>query len=222
MELLAVRTARFITAITTEELNPRGLVIYPSLIEGLIVKYDFDIYPDEDAELDETKGIVFESGNWNGKSIDRITIFSDGIVIDMRSSTRDAEALFNEAMEWASNSVGITYSPNMVSRKVYVSELILRSEIGFNSLNPALEAFTKRLSDTITSYVGAKPNYGLNTVAFNYDTSHLNTSIAPFRIERLERTSYSENKYYAVAPLQTEEHLELLEEFENILSNSKN
>ncbi len=221
MQLLAVRTARFIAAITTEELNPRGLVIYPSLIEGLIAKYDFDTYPDDDAELDETKGIVFENGNWNGILIDRVTIFGDGIVIDTRSSTKDSEAIFDEAMQWASESVGITYSPNMVSRKIYVSELVLRLEVGFNSLNPALQSFCEKLSSTVNSYAGLTANYGLNGVTFNYDTSHLNTSIAPFRIDRLENTAYSENKYYAVAPLQTDEHLELLEEFENILSNSK-
>jgi hypothetical protein len=220
MQLLAVRTARFIAAITTEELNPRGLVIYPSLIEGLIAKYDFDTYPDDDAELDETKGIVFENGNWNGILIDIVTIFGDGIVIDTRSSTKDSEAIFNEAMEWASKSVGITYSPDMVSRKIYVSELVLRSEVGFNSLNPALESFSEKLSNTIGLYAGQVSNYTLNGVTFSYDSSHLNTSVAPFRIDRLEKAAYSENKYYAVAPLPTEEHLKLLEEFEAILSNT--
>jgi len=220
MQLLAVRTARFIAAISTEELNPRGLVIYPSLIDGLVDRYNFDTYPEGDDELDETKGISFENGNWNGILIDAVTIFSDGIIVNTRSSTKDSEAIFNEAMQWASESIGITYSPSMISRKIFVSEFILRSEVALSGLNPALQAFSKKVSDTLTTYTKLKLNYEFNGAIFHYDQWATKTSVAPFKIERLENSDYSENKYYSVAPLPTEEHLKLLEEFEDILSAS--
>ena len=220
MELLAVRTARFIGAISTEELNPRGLAIYQSLVDGLVDKYSFSIPPDEDEPYDENKGIVFEDGLWNGFAIDKLTILPDGIIIDTRSSTTDSETIFNEAIQWASESLGLTYKPEMVSRKVYVSELVIRSEVGFNSLNPSLQSFTEKLSKTVNFFAQSMPGYELSGVIFNCDTSEIKPSIAPFKVERLVNASYSENKYYAVAPLPTEEHLQLLEEFEAILSKS--
>lgn len=220
MKLLAVRTARFITAISTEELNPRGLVIYPSLIEGLIDKYNFDTYPDEDTELNETTGIVFENGVWNNILIEKITIFNDGIVIDTRSSTKDSEAIFDEAIKWASESVGIVYEPEMVTRKVYVSEIIFHTELPLGNLNPALQAFSRAVSKSVPKETRINADYSLMGLTFHYDSSEMRFQPAAFRIERLENTAFSDNKYYSSAPLSTEDHLKLLEEFEGILVES--
>lgn len=215
-----MRAARFIAAISTEELNPRGLVIYPSLIEGLVEKYNFDTFPSGDDELDETAGIEFENGNWNGTLINKVTIFGNGIVIDTRSSTRDSEVIFNEAMQWASESLGLTYRPSMVTSKLYVSELIVRTKAILNNLNPALQSFSENLSKSINSHTGLNAKYGLTGLIFYFDTSTTKATPPPFRIEPLSEVAYSENKYYSMAPIPTEEHLEFLEELENILTKS--
>lgn len=220
MELVAVRTARFIAAISTEELNPRGLVIYPSLIEALVEKYNFDTYPSGDDELDETAGIEFENGNWNGTLISKVTIFGNGIVIDTRSSTKDSEAIFNEAMQWTSESVGLTYHPSMVTSKIYVSELVVRTKVVLNNLNPALQSFGEQLSKSINSHTGLNVTNELGGLVFYFDTSAIKAAPPPFRIERLGEVAYSENKYYSMAPIHTEEHLEFLEQLENILTKS--
>lgn len=145
--------------------------------------------------------------SFNPPLIDKVTIFSDGIIVDTRSSTKDSEAIFNEAMNWASESLGLTYRPDMVSRKVYVSEFVVRSEAALNNLNPALQAFSTKLSKTINHYAGITSKYELSGISFNYDSSQDRTSIPPFRIERLENPAYQENKYYTGAPLPTDEHL---------------
>jgi len=220
MELLAVRTARFIAAISTEELNPRGLVVYPSLIEGLVDRYNFDTYPSGDDELDEMAGVVFENGNWNGTLISKVTIFSNGIVIDTRSSTRDSEAIFNEAMQWVSESIGLTYRPSMVTSKLYVSELIVRTKAILNNLNPALQSFSENLSKSINAHTRLNAKYGLSGLIFHFDTSTIKVAPPPFTIEPLGEVVYSENKYYSTAPMPTEEHLEFLEELETILTKS--
>lgn len=218
MKLLSIATARFIGAISTMELNPRGLLVYPALIEGLIDKYGFLVSPDEDEVFDEQKGINFEDGAWNNIAIDKVTIFSDGIVVNTRSSTSDAEAIFNEALEWASASYGLTYQPQMVSKRRYVSELVFHSEARLDGLNSKLHSFNDQVSDTLMKFTDLNAKFELSGVGFHYDNSDLKISVTQFRIERLENSPYAENKYYSIAPLPTDEHLRLLEEFETILS----
>ena len=195
-------------------------MIYPSLIDGLAEKYGFLVSPGEDDVFDEEKGIVFEDGAWNNIAIDSVTIFSDGIVIDTRSSTTDSEAIFNEALEWASTSYGLTYKPEMVSRKRCVSEVVIRSVAALSGLNRGLEIFSDQLSAALNNFANIDTKFELNSVGFHYDASELKIATAPFKIERLENVAYSDNKYYSVAPLPTEEHLRLLEEFEMILTQS--
>ena len=220
MELLSVGTARFVAGISTSELNPRGLLVYPALIEGMKEKYGFVATPNIQDTLDESKGIVFQDGAWNNIAIDKVTIFSDGIVVDTRSSTSDSEAIFEEAMQWAAESFGLTYKPEMVSHRRYVSELIVRTNASLNSLHSKLVTFSAQLSKSLSKFVALDVTLELSSVAFHYDGSAAKTTVAPFRLERLENSAYTENKYYALAPLPTEEHLALLEEFETILSKS--
>jgi hypothetical protein len=218
MELLAIRTARFVGVISTEELNPRGLLVYPSLIDGLVDRYDFDVYPGEEDPLDESKGIVFEDGAWNGISIAKVSIFGGFIGVETRSSTKDSEAIFNEALEWASESFGLTYKPAMVSKRAYLSEIIFRSEKNLNSLNPAFQSFGAKLSKALKTHTGVTTDYELGGIVFGYDTSMVKNSYSPFRIERLEGSEFYENKYYSGSPLPTEEHVEFLEDFEKLLT----
>jgi hypothetical protein len=218
MELLSIRTARFVAGILTAELNPRGLAIYPALIAGLVGKYNFVGFPNEGEVLDESKGIVFEDGEWNNISIDRARILDEAIVIETRSSTNDSESIFEETLQWAADSFGLTYKPEMITRKLYVSEVYFRSEKSLCSLNPALQGFGEKLTNSMKEHTNTSFNYEMSGLSFYYDSSTIKIAPAPFKIERLETAGYSENKYYSLAPLPTEVHLDLLKEFEKSLS----
>jgi hypothetical protein len=217
MELLAIRTARFVGRVSTEELNPRGLLVYPSLIEGLINKYNFLVAPGEEDELDEIKGINFEDGAWGNIAIDKVSIFFNGIVVHTRSSTADAEKIFYEALQWAADSFGLSYTPEMVSKKLYLSEILFHSDAKLSNLNPALETFSAKISSAFERYTGMAAKHEADKISFHLDVSEMNLPISAFRVERAESTPFSENKYYSVAPLPTDEHLQLIEEFESIL-----
>src|SRR5258708_13651313 len=218
MKLLSIATARFVGAISMLELNPRGLLIYPALIDGLIDKYGFQVAPEEDEVFDETKGINFEDGAWNNTAIDKATIFNDGIVVSTRSSTADSEAIFYEALDWPAISYQLTYSPEMVSKKRYVSEVLFQSEVPLNNLNPSLNSFNDQISASLKTFAALDVKCETHGVAFHYDASDTKIAVTTFRIDRLESSSYASNKYYSIAPLPTEEHLRLLGEFETILS----
>lgn len=214
MEVLAVRQARLIVYFPTEELNPRGRALIPEVPAGLVERYGFNSYPTKYEDFDWQKGIVFETGRWNDISINRFALYTNGILVDTASSTDDSEAILINALTWASESFGLTYKPDMLNRKVYVNELIVRCE---TSLNPALESLNKKLSESVSRMVGQSVSYETAAIALNFDVLLSKPPLAPFRIEKLADASYSENKYYAIAPLPTSEHIKLLEEFEAAL-----
>lgn len=218
MELLSIRTARFIGRISTSELNPRGLHVYPALVLGLVEKYGFAVTPDAESVFDEEKGVIFEDGAWGNVAIDKVSIFSEAIVIDTRSSTADSEAIFHEALTWASETYGITYSREMVSRRFYVSEVTVRTEKNLSGLNPKLELLGNHIAKAVRKQNGLDVQFEPTSIGIQYDISDTKMATAPFRFERLEGTRFSENKYYSVAPLTTDEHLEVLGQLENILS----
>src|SRR4051812_10079077 len=124
MELLTVRLARFIVFFPTDELNPGGRRLLDNFLPAFIKRYDFRKYPEKPGEFDEEKGITFELGQWEGNVINQFVLYTNGILVDTMSSTDIAEAMLIDAMTWAAESFGLRYRPDMLNRKVYVSEVL--------------------------------------------------------------------------------------------------
>lgn len=100
MKLLAVRVARVIWLFPPYFLNPRGLFMRPA-IEAIKGRYGFLKSP-LDAEIPPlpNTGYRYENGSFSGKEgmvhIVSMVSHDDGIVIDTRSSTDDADAFLEE------------------------------------------------------------------------------------------------------------------------------
>jgi hypothetical protein len=54
-------------------------------------------------------------------------------------------------------------------------------------------------------------------IFFGYDTTHTKPYAPIFTIERRADVPFVENKYFSTAPLPTDEHLKVLEDFEAAL-----
>jgi hypothetical protein len=85
-----------------------------------------------------------------------------------------------------------------------------------NSLNPKLDSFTKRIASLIDGHSHHSIAYETSGISFWTDPVLIN-SPTPFRFERVIDRPFAENRYYSVAPLQTDVHLEMLDELESIL-----
>ncbi len=216
MELLSVRTARVLAFFPTGEINPRGRSLIHEVVPAFVERYKFVKYPQKFEEFDESKGVRFEGGVWNNLET-TVVLYNNGIQVDARSSTDDSELILEDALKWAADTFGLIYKPAMLTRKAYLSELDVACETPLDALNPKLNAFVDKLSKTVGQWTGH--TFDFKTVAFwlNFDTAFNKGPAGPMRIERLVDVPFSENKYYASAPLPTKTHLEFLEEFESIL-----
>jgi hypothetical protein len=217
VELLAVRTARTIVYATPEEINPRGKAVYPGLTQALVERYGFMAYPQGLGDYDEEKGVAFGMGQWNDIAIDRLTLFNNGMVVDTRSSTADSEKIITDGLEWVSKTFGLIFRPDMIERRQYLSELVIRCNKPLDGLNPKLAQFASKITEVVGGIIQQPIKFETSALSLGLDTLKTKLVLSPFRIERLIDVPFSENKFYSGAPLPTDIHLGLLEEFESLI-----
>ena len=218
MQLSAIVLARYLGFVETFDLNPFGRVFFPEIIPALVKRCNFQKFPTGYDDLDEQKGIEFLEGKWGEITIDRLAIYRNGISVDTRSSTADSEKILEETLVWASKEFGITYHPGMIKRKGYVSNLTFYSEVPLlRGLNSALTKLSARVGKATGQIVGENFSYEPIGVSVHHDFISVRQPVATFAIHRRIETPFSENKYFSEAPLPTDLHLTLLQEFENDL-----
>jgi len=159
-------------------------------------------------------GLVFGRGHFQDVEIRSLTIYDDGIVVDTTSSTFDADRFAEDLLKSAAEEFSLPYDTETVRKKMYLSELIVRSDLKLESLNPALAAFAEKLSSIPVS--GQSQSFGVGTIAFWSEPNDAGLHRA-VKIERQLGRPFSEHRYYSEAPFQTDAHLRLLEEFEKLV-----
>jgi hypothetical protein len=219
MKLLSVKQARSIWFVPFVDLNPRGLNLH-TLIRPIVEKYKFVIIPTKSEELDLSKGVKFEGGSFQKDLKEEIsvnfTVFNDGIVTDTRSSTEHSDAFLEQFFNWMTEDFGLTPFKEVLRSKVYLSELWVKTDKSLNYLNPKLEKFAKRLTSLIVGHEHHPIKFETSGIYF-WTNPTITNPPGPFRFERAGDFPFDENRYYSTAPLQTDIHLEMLDELESIL-----
>ena len=218
MELLNISMARAVWLLDIAELNPRGKTIMPELLEWAKEEYHFEKAPSSVTDIDEkTKSLDFDRGQFQVREeffVDvALKIFNDGFVAETCSSTRDSEAFLKDVVESATKEFSLAYKPEMVRAKMSTSEVFIRSIKDLTGINPKLSEFMAKMANLIPTNPGS--DYTVASIAFWAVRRPLpEMSLAQFRFERKVGSLPHENKYYSSAPLHTDDHLALLDEFE--------
>jgi hypothetical protein len=215
MQLSAVLLARALAYIESFDLNPRGKVFYPDLVKGMVEKFGFLKFPEKAEDLDETKGIDFIGGKWGNVTVEKLTIYQNGLLLDTRASTAESERIIEEGLAWASSTFGLIYEPKMIKRRGYLSNLCFYSACPFllKSSLP-VSKLTERVHNAVGKITGDKTPWEPTILTIHSESIPRKPVGAPFTIQRRAETAFSENKYYSEAPLPTDEHVRLLEAFE--------
>jgi hypothetical protein len=217
MQLSAVLMARYIAFFETIDLNPRGRHVFPNLTNTLVTKYRFMKYPQSLEEYDNKKGIEYLSGKWDKIAIDKLALHPNGIVVETRSSTNDAEKFLDEVLTWAAEMYELKYQRGMIKRKGYVSELTFTTDVTLNALNPKLTVLAQKLSNSVSANIKIPISFEASGINFYFETAGVSVPSEALRIERRESAAFSENKYFSSAPLPTDDHIQFLEDFEAAL-----
>jgi hypothetical protein len=217
MQLSAVLLARVAFFVESVDLNPRGQAFYPAVIRGLVEHYQFQSFPQKLEDYDEQKGVTLAVGRSGDRTIDKVVIYSWGLTIDTTSSTSDAEQLLDEALRWSAANLRLTYDRAMIKRKAYLSQVTFYSDAALLPLNPLFDGIAKTVSDTVTSNLKLPYRFRPVGILLGADPEEQVIPVQRFSIERRERIAFSENKYFSSAPIPTELHLRLLDEYEKAM-----
>jgi hypothetical protein len=216
MTVLNVKTARAIWLVDSRDLNPHGIDILP-ILAAIRDRYNFQTFPKTADEADETAatGIVFMNGSFAVAStrhtIVKATLFGDGLVVDSALSTDFCEAFLADALTFLSSQFGLTYNAEMVHTKIYLSELIVRTDKDLNRLFASLSTVRDQLN-LLTGHHFEPVGFG-----FNLDTKVSTARPAAFKFEREINKPFAQRRYYSSAPLRTSQHENLLGQMEALL-----
>jgi hypothetical protein len=214
MQLAAVVLARVLAYVEAADLNPRGTVYFPVLMRKLVDKFGFQKFPTTYEQTNEDKGIEFFEGRWNDVTVDKLAIFKGALVLDTSASTADSERIIEEALVWAATECGLNYRPGMIARKQYLSDVTFYSDVKLEALHPAVFRLQKSVSENASSAFKQALDFRVTQFVLDFDKTKTPLVTAPFSIQRRGNSHFTENKYFSEAPLPTEVHLKILEQFE--------
>jgi hypothetical protein len=219
MRLASVLLARYFGLVQIGELNLNGDLYYPELVKALVDRYGFIKHPTEFDSIDESKGVEFIGGKSGKRVIEKLVILDTGIYLDTVVNTATSQELWLELMEWAVQTLGATFQPDMVKRHVYVSHVTFQSDAPIMAVNPILAKIANVVTGEVERNYKRRLEYEPAGFSIHFDMESTKLGTAPFTVQRREGVPYSENKYYSSAPVQTDLHLELLQIWEQAMSS---
>jgi hypothetical protein len=216
MKIVTTEGGRVLDLVPLEEFRPPQGVYAPDFISAIMEHYSFPLAPDL-KEAAKT-GAKFEGGKFvhDGESIaiKELAIYSDGMICETHT-TDLAELVLDDFVKWAT-AVFKLQEPTSPVRRTFTSALVVNLdkavETGLGKLSRTCDLLSQALNDAY----GWKYQYNLNRLAFDVDPQtipHLRAT--NFILERRLQVSYSQNRYFSIAPLKTDAHIKLLENIEN-------
>src|SRR5258708_35422238 len=100
VRMSAVILARVLAFIEIYDLNAKGKLSIPDVIQGIAERYKFQRLPKRE-EYDK-EGVIFEDGRIGNKAIKKLTLYETLIVLETRSNTAESKQLIEDLLLWGS------------------------------------------------------------------------------------------------------------------------
>jgi hypothetical protein len=205
-------------AIRIIRINSRPLYMLDA-IKPLVDQYKFLKVPQTLEEYDGTKGITFRHGKFNANGrdivIDSFQVFNNGLLVDTREDTEDADRFIDDVIGWGVKTFGFVVPEQSVER-VYLSNLEISLIKPLSTYIPIAQQLSGDISHHLTEY-GLK-HEPFETVVFtlNFDRTGLpNSFLTNFTLQRLDGAPFSSGLYFSSAPLKTKDHIALLQKMDS-------
>lgn len=215
MKRSAVLLARAIGYIEAYDLIPLGQVSFPDMVREIAQQYQFQKFPQTLEEHDLTKGVEFLQGKSGKKTILKLVIWDSIIVVDTRSNTEESKSVLDEILSWGSHKFGLRYTSGTIKHFAYISDVTFYSDVPILSGSAPVTNLAARISHELSEIWQESLQYESMSMKIGHDPLTRKNGIAPFLIERRAETRFVDEKYFSEAPLPTDLHWKLLEQFES-------
>ncbi len=219
MKIVTIEGGRVLDLVPLEEIRPEGGVHLPDFLSAIGARYSFASVPTDLGDAIKN-GAKFAMGKFmldgNPISIKELNIYSDGLICEAHG-TNFADLILDDLLHWAVEAFKLKERITPAHR-TYTSSLVCIFDKSVESGLGKLTAISDLLSKAYNDSYGWKYKFDLNRLAFNVDPKdipHLRST--NFVLERRIQVAYSENRYFSIAPLKTEDHVALLETIEREL-----
>jgi hypothetical protein len=210
----AVILARVLAFIELSDLLSGSKTSTPELIKRLVERYGFQKFPKTIDELDPSKGIEFLAGSTGEFPIKKLVIWDTLLTVETEINTDVSRRIIEEILGWTAKELDVKYQPGAIKRFGYISDVTFFSDAQILEVNSSVINLAAKCSEELSRIWMEPVKYEPFTVRVGHDPTSRKYPIAPFLIEHRAETRFSENKYFSEAPLPTDLHWKLLEEFE--------
>jgi hypothetical protein len=201
--------------IEVDEFNREGKVRLADCVAPLVDRYNFLNFPKEPKDFDlSDKGARFEEGKADEITIESLVIYDGALFVDTLSSTDDSKRILMEMLSWGRDTLGLTYTPEMLTKWGYISQIIFHSDVPLlRQMSDPIQNLAEKTSAVMESlWSGLK--YEPTNISIGHDPGARKHQIASLFIQHRINSRFDEHKYFSEAPLPTHLHIQFLEEFE--------
>lgn len=213
MNVLYVGLARTIWLFDIASINPTGMSLR-GVLEEIGKRYQFAKTPKNEFDYDDQRSLAFKSGTFVGQRkvalFVNLGIYSDGFVADTMSSTDESTEFLDDLAKWLSDTYGLTVPKER--RVLYLNQIDFRMETPLG-LSPRLSPFSKLVEGRLK----LQSPLEVGSIQFWAEDFNKPGAPAPVKVERKIGAPFSSDHYFSQAPVQTKDHIALLNEFEALL-----
>lgn len=221
MKVVKFESGRATWLFPLEEFVPPAGANNPSIISRVAARYGFAIIPTITTQEAMAKnGLPFGMGQFEVKGtrfiVTDFAVYNDGIAA-VAERTEWAEAFLEDVSSWVKQEFGFREASSGI-RKLYGSTIIVDFETSLSRLLRGYQRISELITlRTVTIMSGQKPMQ-FSRLDFEVDKTTLvgQVAVPKFALERRAGVNFTQERYYSTAPMHTADHLEVLQEIEQI------
>lgn len=221
MKFSAIELSRVLAFVDLNDLTPYGSISLAKIAPRLVEKLEFSLFPKTIDQFDESKGIVFADGIWSDIPVEKMTIYSNGIMMDTRKGTDTSLRVMHEIFDWAVVEFGLVVPEYGLQKIRFLNRFTFFSEALVSLGGSPVSNLAQSLSQHVAEITGQPRRYETIRLDLDFDRSEQQVPIAPLTIQRRITSSFDLNKFYTEAPLPTDVHIALIEQLEADVLASK-
>jgi hypothetical protein len=215
--------------VSPDEAMPPGGIVFPSVIAILKETYKFTVFPEfAPGEMPLVQlspvGLGLQNGEFdvdgNRVAISQLQLFLNGIVVGAQS-TEFSDAILEHVIKLLDGKFGFRLAESE-GQRAHISNVVVQFEKPFEDAIPQLKVIQDIMfAEAPPNDEGNKMPLTTKRLAFGNNNritiDPLQASSMDFTIERRGGASFASNRYFCLAPLESEKHLRILEEIERRL-----